>query len=353
VTTLSQAADEIELVDWPTSPEEGRAILAAGKAFAGYVGGFKLLRAFVAEQFGDGCEVWYTERNGDPIGLVVPLGLDPARLPSRAMIYLTEQMLGAGMPPFPDGVPIADGRRHRYGKKSRAWYQLYLHRTAEGRELVFGVYGIWGQLGSEKNWPKITADFAGIDEAERERLQKHQKALADRERGKRDNLALYAARRALAQWKAARASCRRACAAPTSSAKASSTRTAPFATWWTAPARRSSSRWCAMTSARIRRMTRARRRGAWSACRRSFPDGSKRFNKGTAKAGASCLLGKQPKDGMPILFVEGVATGKSARMATRARLSGRRLLRRRQHHRGRAPIPRALSEIAIPVLRRR
>jgi hypothetical protein len=106
VTTLSQAADEIELVDWPTSPEEGRAILAAGKAFAGYVGGFKLLRAFVAEQFGDGCEVWYTERNGDPIGLVVPLGLDPARLPSRAMIYFIlewirpEDEFGSGVVPM-------------------------------------------------------------------------------------------------------------------------------------------------------------------------------------------------------------------------------------------------------------
>ena len=31
------------------------------------------------------------------------------------------QMLAAGMPNFPDGVPIADGRIHRYGPKKRAW----------------------------------------------------------------------------------------------------------------------------------------------------------------------------------------------------------------------------------------
>jgi hypothetical protein len=63
-------------------------------------------------------------------------------------------------------------------------------------------------------------------------------------------------------------SCRRACAVRISSARASSTRTAPFAIRSTASSRRSSSRWSAMTSIRIRRTTRARRRGASSACRR-------------------------------------------------------------------------------------
>jgi putative DNA primase/helicase len=227
-----------------------------------------------------------------------------------------EQMLGAGMPPFPDGVPIADGRRHRYGKKSRAWYQLYLHRTAEGRELVFGVYGIWGQLGSEKNWPKITADFAGIDEAERERLQKHQKALADRERGKRDNLALYAARRALAQWKAARATLPEGVRCAYLERKGIEHENAAFRYMVDGAG-------ATLVVPMVRYDVSADPDDdASSAPRRLvglqkiFPDGSKRFNKGTAKAGASCLLGKQPKDGMPILFTEGVATGKSARMAT-------------------------------------
>ena len=45
------------------------------------------------------------------------------------------------------------------------------------------------------------------------------------------------------------------------------------------------------------------------------PDGTKRFNKGTNPVGASCLLGKPPRDGAPIIFVEGVATGGSVRVA--------------------------------------
>lgn len=33
-------------------------------------------------------DYWYTERNGDPIGLLVPKGTDPLDLPNHAMSYI-------------------------------------------------------------------------------------------------------------------------------------------------------------------------------------------------------------------------------------------------------------------------
>jgi putative DNA primase/helicase len=46
-----------------------------------------------------------------------------------------------------------------------------------------------------------------------------------------------------------------------------------------------------------------------------YPDGQKRFIKGTPKAGAYCVLGRPSKKG-PIVFAEGYATGASVHMAT-------------------------------------
>lgn len=227
-----------------------------------------------------------------------------------------EQMLAAGMPPFPDGLPIADGQRHRYGPKRRAWYRLYIHRTDDGRELAFGVYGIWGQLGSEGNWPKIEWQRGAVDEAELERMRERQRHLAQSEEAQRRKLAVWAARRAAAQWKHARSELPKGVRCPYLERKQIAHENGSFrylvegelATLLVPMVR-----YDVPADPGEDAPAEAPRRLV--GLQKIFPDGSKRFNRGTAKAGASCLFGKQPRDGQPILFVEGAATGGSIRAA--------------------------------------
>lgn len=66
--------------------DEWTAHLEAGEAvqfYASYVG----LKARFAESH-PMAEVWYTERNGDPIAMLVPRGTEPSRLPSVALDYI-------------------------------------------------------------------------------------------------------------------------------------------------------------------------------------------------------------------------------------------------------------------------
>lgn len=63
-----------------------RAALAAGKAIQFYEFDFRSAIDRLQGRF-PGCEYWYTERNGDPISMVVPAGTPNERLPSTAMTY--------------------------------------------------------------------------------------------------------------------------------------------------------------------------------------------------------------------------------------------------------------------------
>jgi putative DNA primase/helicase len=223
-----------------------------------------------------------------------------------------EQMLGAGMPAFPDGVPIADGRIHRYGKKRRAWYLLRELPRRNGGTFIAGSFGIWGQIDSTK----IVADFAGINDEEREALRVQWAERERLERSKRENRALYAARRAAAQWKAARSQLPEGVRSAYLERKGIEHENGAFrylvdglaATLCVPMVRYDVSQDPEdEASAAPRRIV---------GLQKILPDGSKRFNKGTNPVGASCLLGKPPKDGAPIIFVEGVATGGSVRAAT-------------------------------------
>jgi hypothetical protein len=63
---------------------EWGAILAQGKAVQYY----KFTEPLeTVERIGLQCDVWYTERNGDPIAMLVPVGTPPSELPRRAMSY--------------------------------------------------------------------------------------------------------------------------------------------------------------------------------------------------------------------------------------------------------------------------
>ena len=227
------------------------------------------------------------------------------------LVQAAEQMLAAGMPGFPDGYPIADGRLHRYGKKRRAWYMLRELPRRNGGTFIAGSYGIWGQLDSTK----IVADFSGIDEEERERLRGLWQERDRAERAKRENRALYAARRALAQWRAARATLPDGVRCAYLERKGIEHENGAFRYLVDGLA-------ATLVVPMVRydvgadpedEASEAPRRVV--GLQKILPDGSKRFNKGTNPVGASVLLGKPPKDGAPIIFVEGVATGGSVRMA--------------------------------------
>ncbi len=111
-----------------------------------------------------------------------------------------EQMRAAGMPDFPAGHPkLNTARIVRYGPKSRAWYRLYEWVSdRNGRSYISGAYGIWGWSESQK----IQTDTAGLDEADRDRMQRELAAAREREDAKRVARADFAAKRAKSQWSA-------------------------------------------------------------------------------------------------------------------------------------------------------
>lgn len=62
--------------------------ILSGKAFCGYCS-YAGSREWAAEVCGDvPHQVWYTERNGDPIALVMPADTLPEQFPSFALIYI-------------------------------------------------------------------------------------------------------------------------------------------------------------------------------------------------------------------------------------------------------------------------
>ena len=84
--------------------EEWGAQLAAGKAVQFY-GSFSGLRTWCAAEF-PGAEVWYTERNGDGIAMLVPQATDEETLPSWALDYMAFEWVdpdagfGSGVAPL-------------------------------------------------------------------------------------------------------------------------------------------------------------------------------------------------------------------------------------------------------------
>lgn len=95
--------NEIQIVGWPEDDKKGQELLNAGFAFQGICSCHGLTERLKA-RFGP-CDVWYTERNGDPIGMVCPEGTPHEKLPSVAMEYLAfewikpEDDFGGGVVP--------------------------------------------------------------------------------------------------------------------------------------------------------------------------------------------------------------------------------------------------------------
>lgn len=213
-----------------------------------------------------------------------------------------QQMLAAGMPPFPDGGPRLAGRIVRYGPKKKAWYVLHEYPARNGRLYITGAFGCWGLIESTK----IETDWTGAPSDELQRLKRSQAELEARERAKRDLRARHAANRAKQQWHAARAAgespyLKRKGVEPEKGLRffADGTLVVPMLRYDITEEQEKDP-----TYTGLPRLV---------GVQKIAPDGVKRFNRNMAKAGAACRLGRAPKDGEILLIVEGVATGLSVR----------------------------------------
>lgn len=225
-----------------------------------------------------------------------------------------QQMLACGMPEFPPGHPrLNTGKIVRYGPKLKAWYRLFEYKARNNRYYIAGAFGIW--QGNDSGKIKIESDFAGMEIDERERLQRSQAELERREQAKIKDRANFAARRAQAQWDAARSSGE--CAylvrkglmpeggkdLPEKGLRVMSDGTllVPMVRYDVTEAQADDPLYTGP-----RRL---------AGLQKIAPDGSKRFNKGMAKMSTACRIGRKAVDGRLLIVGEGLATVLSAHIA--------------------------------------
>lgn len=217
------------------------------------------------------------------------------------------QMIAADMPPLPSGHPVATGKIVRFGPKKKAWYILHEYLGRTGKRHLFGAFGIW--RGAESNTIKIESDTEGMDPAEAERLKRSQAELEARETAKRAERARFAANRAISQWNDARATGESPYLKRKGVDLEKGLRVTSDGTLLVPMVRYDVTEADAADPAEDapRRLV---------GLQKIAPDGSKLFNKGMAKVGAACRLGREPKDGELIILTEGAATALSIRKAT-------------------------------------
>lgn len=209
------------------------------------------------------------------------------------------QMAAADMPPLPPGHPVVDGKIHRYGPRSKAWYVLHDFLGRNGRRFIAGAFGVW--RGAENNSIKVEADWSGIDADERQRLLRAQAAQEQREREKLEQRSKFAANRARQQWDAARAEGKSPYLERKGLRPAKGLRYFSDGTLVVPMVRYD----VPEEEERAHPLTGRRR---LVGLQKIAPDGTKLYNRGMAKSGAACRLGAKPKDGELILIGEGVAT---------------------------------------------
>lgn len=225
------------------------------------------------------------------------------------------QMRADGMPEFPPGHPVADGKIHRFGprgKSESAWYKLHEFRTRQGEIVVVGAYGDW-RTGSKGDFHKIEVDWKGISREERADTERRIREAEERERERRHEAAAKAATRARLAWKRAYT---------IDQARERGLASAYCARKGVTPES------CRLLSedggiqVLVPMMLYDDGNGArLVGLQRIGEDGAKRFSKGVARVGACCRLGEAPADGDVLLVCEGWATGLSIRMATRHTLA--------------------------------
>ena len=83
--------------------------LAEGKAVQFYCMDYYTLKPWAQTNFPE-AEVWYTERNGDSIAMLIPKGTRPERFPSVALDYIAFEWID---PDKDFGTGVVPGKRKR------------------------------------------------------------------------------------------------------------------------------------------------------------------------------------------------------------------------------------------------
>lgn len=212
-----------------------------------------------------------------------------------------QQMRAAGLPALPDGHPRTDGRIWRFGPGKKSWYVLHEIRRANGSWSVHGAYGTW--QGTNNYSTKIEADWTEISDHERAELERRQREQDARERERQQERAKYAANRARQQWM-----------------EASSVGESLYALrkQITTPGLRFMDDGTLLVP-----MLKHTADGLeLVGLQKIAEDGSKAFNKGMAKAGAFCPIGKAGPDEKILFSAEGYATARTIRMALQDTVAG-------------------------------
>jgi putative DNA primase/helicase len=211
-----------------------------------------------------------------------------------------DQMLRAGMPQLDvTQLQVNTSRVVRYGPQKRAWYRIWEMAGRRGRSFYVGAFGCWGLVETQR----VEADVADIDAAERARLRQQTDLAREREDMRRAMRARRASLSARAAWAAAEPLERAIGYLVSKGVEPCNLRGEPDDVVLVPMIRYDKPREDALVGVQ-----------------RIWPDGTKRFTKGTAKAGACVRLGDRPVGAVPVLLCEGIATGLSIRQAIDARL---------------------------------
>lgn len=109
-----------------------------------------------------------------------------------------EQMAAAGLPQLPSGHPLFDGKIHRFGPKSKAWYVLRELNLRSGRGVITGGFGIW--QGTNQNATSVKIDWEGVTPEERAEAERKQADFERQETERKLRKAEMAANRARGDW---------------------------------------------------------------------------------------------------------------------------------------------------------
>src|SRR5450830_336350 len=201
-------------------------------------------------------------------------------------------MRAAGLPQLPDGHPRTNGRIQRFGPGMKSWYVLREVVLRNGSHTVHGAFGTW--QGTYTTSVKIEADWAGVSAEERAYLERRLKDQDEREREEREQRAANAANRARQQW-------------DSSSPHGES----PYAQrkQITTPGLR----FLKDGTMLVPMLLQGPDGPVLVGLQKIAPDGSKTFNKGMAKVGAFCPVGRVGTEDKVIFAAEGYATARTIR----------------------------------------
>ncbi|MYM65447.1 hypothetical protein GTP45_01190 [Pseudoduganella sp. FT55W] len=214
---------------------------------------------------------------------------------------LIAEMRGHGLPTLPgDGLPIRNGKIHRFGKGGKkAWYRLREITLDNGQQQIVGSFGLWH--GRDPGTVSVTFDWSGISDAEKAEFERRQAELEKQEQERKERVVAAAAGRARGQWAMAKAI------------------TNPDDVAYLKRKQVTGSFARVTADGVLLIPARKYRRGAkpeLASVQKIAPDGSKKFNTGADMIGAACLLGTIDDTTHLIGVAEGYASGQSVRMAT-------------------------------------